>query len=90
MKNTMQLGLDTIALVNGTVVPNIIGDLDGIAQRRKVITNQMSDKFTSVSAQVSDVAGTIKSSEKTKHDIAETLGNDCISNIVRVHMIMFL
>ena len=40
MKNTMQLGLDTIALMNDTMVPNIIGDLE----RRKVITNQMSER----------------------------------------------
>jgi hypothetical protein len=79
MKNTMQLGLNSIAFISGTVVPTVNADLDGITKNRKVTTNQMSDKFRNVSAQVSDMTGRIKSIAKTQHDVADTLGNTTLS-----------
>lgn len=79
LKNVMQLGQNAIAYVNDTVMTNANNDLDGIATNRQDITNQMNDKFRSVSAQISEVTGRIQTIAKTQYDIAHTLGEETLA-----------
>ncbi|KAL3811844.1 hypothetical protein ACHAXA_009203 [Cyclostephanos tholiformis] len=79
VKNTMQLGLNTIAFISSTVIPKVNGDLDGIATNRNVTANKMNDNLRTVGAQVSDLTGKIKSIAKMQHDAAETLSNETVS-----------
>jgi hypothetical protein len=79
MKNTMQLGLGSIAFISSTVIPKVNEDLDGIAMNRNVITNDMNDRFRTVGSQVSELTGKIKSIAKMQHDVAETLSNETLS-----------
>ena len=76
MKKTLQSSLGVMSYVNNTVVKNVNGDLDSISESRKVIANQMNEKYESASTQLSAMAGQITSIANAQHDVAKKLGDE--------------
>lgn len=79
IKAVVQSGLDAMAYVNRSVVPNVNGALDDVAESRKGVASQMSDKFERSREQLSAMAGQITTMAQAQHGSAERLGSEIIA-----------
>jgi hypothetical protein len=79
MKKTVKSSLEAMTNLSTYVIPDIIGTLDDVASKRKLLASQMNGSFQSAEHQLSNMRENVNSIAKSQYDAADALGRDISS-----------
>ena len=79
MKKTVKSSLEAMANMTTVVIPDINGNLDDLASKRKLLANDMSESFQNAENHLSSMSENVKAIAKSQYDAADTLGRDVSS-----------
>lgn len=76
MKKTLQTGLNAMAYVTRDVVPSVGRDLDGVAESRKPVAQQVNQSTEDAQTQLLDMADRVTKLANAQHEAAKQLGDE--------------
>lgn len=79
MKKTVKSSLEVMTNLSTSIIPDINGTLDDVANKRKLLASQMNGSFQSAEHQLSNMRENVKSIAKSQYDSADTLGREISS-----------